>query len=326
MKPEPHEQPVTAAPPAAPRERLAPDIVATTREYLEKHLDPLRARAAEGDGGTALARRVATVYDGLLSAYFLGACAQRYSCGARSCVSLLAVGGYGRGALGLASELDLVVLTTEAACPTIQVLAETFLHPLWDSGVALHHVVRTPDDLVSLVRDDAGAAAVLLDARVVGGDVPFGRATVARAWQTVEADPASLLDVLATEVADRRARADVRSPEPDLLHGVGGLRDLDVARLALHARFQARDLADAVRLDALADDERDALESAADATWRLRLALHARAHRRVDRLTRELQPDVARATGQGVEAMLADHRRRALAASDALDAVLARCR
>ena len=78
-------------------------------------------------------------------------------------VALLAVGGYGRGQLCPASDLDLLLLHAKAI--DARPIAEALWYPIWDAGVKLGHSVRTPKDALALASDDLDTATALLDVR-----------------------------------------------------------------------------------------------------------------------------------------------------------------
>lgn len=280
---------------------LAPDIVRTTRAYLDLHLRALKTEAAHGRGGVAHARRVAAMYDGLLSSFFLGSLAQLTSSGdVPTPLALLAVGGYGRGTLGLGSDLDLLLLAPSTDDPRVHRLVEGLLYPLWDAGISVGHSVCTPDELVALAREDLRTATTLLDARLVAGDADFAEAVIARGWRALfDGDVNRFLDALTDEMTNRHARygTSVYLLEPDVKHGRGGLRDLDIARWALRARYRARDIADALKLGAISQHDADQLEAAREFYWKVRGVLHAHAGRRSDRLTFDEQEECACALG-----------------------------
>ena len=58
--------------------------------------------------------------------------------------ALVALGGYGRGALCPHSDIDLLVLHDGADPDAVGALAERLLYPLWDAGFTVGHAVRTP--------------------------------------------------------------------------------------------------------------------------------------------------------------------------------------
>jgi [protein-PII] uridylyltransferase len=310
---------------------------------LRAALEEPRAEALAGRGGVALARTVAAVYDGLLVRRFEEAdAAWRAGTGAGR-VALVAVGGWGRAALGFGSDLDLVVLTDGAR--DAEALAESLLYPLWDAGVSLGHAVRTRREFVQLGRADLRSATMMLDGRFLAGDRALAEESLAEGRRAMfDGDLRAFLRALETEMAERHARfgATVYLLEPDLKHGRGGLRDLDIARWALAARFRAGDFREALRAGALRAVECDALEECLEATWRIRLFVHARRGRRVDRLTFDEQEEAARvlvpidpalaaededrALGLAVETMMSGWYHRAREVATVIEHLLPRCR
>jgi [protein-PII] uridylyltransferase len=290
------------APQGSQRIALSPQVSNATRQYLDLHLKPLREAAARGEGGMSHAQRVARVFDGLISSYFLAACARLPQEGAKlpSRIALVAVGGYGRGTLGLGSDLDIVLLVPDANDPNAHALADTLLYPLWDAGVSIGHSVRTPDELVSLARQDLRTATTLLDARVLAGEGSFANEAIERGWRALfDRDLNAFLDSMIDEMTSRHGRygASVYLLEPDLKQGRGALRDLDIARWALRSRFRTHDFADALKLGAISQHDAPQLEAAREFFWRARGVLHAKSNRRSDRLTFDEQEECARALG-----------------------------
>lgn len=327
-------------PEASPTERpmLSPSIVAATRQYLQSHRAPLRAAALRGEGGTALAHRTASIYDGLLSAYFCGAVAR---CGlVGEPIALLAVGGYGRGSVALGSDLDVLLLCERPEDPRVVELAELLLYPLWDAGVSVGHAVRSPADFVQLARDDLRTATTILDARVVAGDAQYASDAIDRGWRALfDGDINHLLDAFGDEMRGRHARfgGSVFLLEPDVKNGRGALRDLDIVRWTLSARFRVHDFREALQRGFLSADECDRLEGAQEFYWRARCAMHAIANRRSDRLTYDAQEECARALGlvdedtdeavaRGAELLMQWYYGHARTVATTLELVLERCR
>ena len=173
--------------------------------------------------------------------------------------SLVAVGGYGRAELAPGSDLDLVILHTDRN--GVAALADKIWYPVWDSGVALDHSVRTFDEARRLASADLAVLLGLLDARTVAGEPALAgrlRSSVLADWR---AAARKRLPELREAWDERGARAgDLRHDlEPDLKDGRGGLRDL-VSLRAVAASWVAdrphRDVDAAVRRLA---DVRDAL-------------------------------------------------------------------
>lgn len=251
-----------------------------------------------------VARRHVRVLDGLLGAVFCaadGALRSRAD-GASGRVCLVAVGGYGRGLVGLCSDVDVVFLCDSTAAEAAAILAESVLYPLWDLGLEIGHAVRTLSETLELASTDLKTATTLLDMRRVTGDTTLLPELERLARPQIFGAGASLDRFLTELESDRLARYDrfggsLYLLEPEVKMGCGGLRDLDVARWAGCARWGARTLEDLVRQGVMLSREVRELRDAQEHLWRVRNLLHARAGRRQDRLTFEDQEEIAKALG-----------------------------
>jgi [protein-PII] uridylyltransferase len=175
----------------------------------------------------------------------------------------VAVGGYGRGELSPGSDLDLLLLHADKDSSAVAALADKVWYPVWDSGVALDHAVRTFEEARRLASADLAVLLGLLDARVVAGDPGLAgrlRTSVLADWRAAARRRLPEL----REAWEERGRlaGDLRHDlEPDLKEGRGGLRDVTALR-AVAASWVAdrphRDVDDAVRRLA---DVRDALQA-----------------------------------------------------------------
>ncbi|MFG2823669.1 [protein-PII] uridylyltransferase [Kitasatospora sp. NPDC048365] len=196
--------------------------------------------------------------------------------------ALVAVGGYGRGELSPRSDLDVLLLHEG---PLDDELAERIWYPVWDSGAALDHSVRTPAEARAVAAEDLKAQLGLLDARHLAGDPALTaalRSTVLADWRT--GAPARLpeLHELCTARAERHGELSFLL-EPDLKEARGGLRDV-VALNAIAATW-------------LADAPRDGLDAAAERLADVRDALHLATGRATERLSLQDQDQVAAQLG-----------------------------
>jgi [protein-PII] uridylyltransferase len=316
-------------PPSAPdKQRLSAlrDELARERAALLQRIPSAESPSSPGELGVALGRKNARAFDALLTALF-----ELYAERSTAAVVLAGVGSYGRGAVALRSDVDLRVLSRDERAAAA--FAEALLYPLWDMGVSVGHQVVSIEELVEAAREDLPTATSLLDWRHVAGDGSLSEALRYRAQAGVFAhsELPRFIRRLSDEVAQRHARfgGSVYLLEPDVKNGAGGLRDLDVARWALKARYGASELEDMVRVGALLPREAAELGEAAEMLWRIRNILHAHAGRRSDRLTFDEQEAIAAllkygAGGEAVERMMSEYYRRARSISRALDMILSR--
>ncbi|MBK8216454.1 MAG: [protein-PII] uridylyltransferase [Myxococcales bacterium] len=288
-------------------QRLRP-VVQTLREELEARLTTSPPeqddRALHGPDGVELGVEHARRLDAILTMLFDEASAATPV----SDMALVAMGSYGRGAVALRSDADVRLLVRREDARA-EALSETLLYPLWDAGVSVGLQVSTPSALLELAQKDLATATSLLDGRLLAGDAEIERDLGARAMAGLfsEGELPTFLGRLEEEVAGRHERfgGSVYLLEPDVKSGAGGLRDLDVARWAARARYRAGDLraggfwAELVRMGVLVPREAREIAAAEEFLWRVRNRLHAKAKRRVDRLTFDQQEAIAFELGYG---------------------------
>lgn len=144
---------------------------------------------------------------------------------------LVAVGGHGRGELTAGSDLDLLLLHRSDA-RVASAVADRLWYPIWDSGVALDHAVRTPGEARRLASEDPKVLLGLLDLRVIGGDASLADQLLQGVRADWRAMGARRLPQVRELVDQRRARfGDLGALlEPDLKESYGGLREGSVLR------------------------------------------------------------------------------------------------
>ena len=323
-------------------------VVPELRAYLATHRAQLaKMLGAPGQSGLVLARRHSKMMDGLLSALYAAGFATMQRDGAWVPVELAAVGGYGRELLGLKSDLDVRLLTTEEP-ERVQAIAEGILYPLWDAGVSIGHQVMNIRDALEAARTDLPTATALLDWRFLAGaeELSLELEQGARAGVFSEAELPEFFRRLEVEVEVRHRRFgdSVYLLEPDVKSGAGGLRDLDIARWAARARYGTADLEVLVELGLLLRRETTELKEASDFLWTLRNLLHQLAGRRSDRLTFDAQESIARTlgyrerikpepgasehqlSGAMVESFMSDYYRHARVITRARESIMARAK
>ncbi|MGW2932241.1 [protein-PII] uridylyltransferase [Streptomyces sp. NPDC001156] len=200
-------------------------------------------------------------------------------------VSLVAVGGYGRGELSPRSDLDLLLLHDGGDSKAVAALADRIWYPVWDLGLALDHSVRTPSEARRTAGEDLKVQLGLLDARHLAGDLGLTaalRTAVLADWRNQAPKRLPELQELCAERARRQGELQYLL-EPDLKEARGGLRDATALR-AVAASW----VADAPR-EGLADARRRLLD--------VRDALHLATGRATDRLALQEQDQVAAELG-----------------------------
>lgn len=307
--------------------RSSPGLPDRVRRYLANHFERIEQVIAGGgpSSGHEAGRLAASVYDGLMGTLFLASSALLLPRPGAPRMELAGVGSYGRGAMSIASDLDIRILF-EGDEDHARSVADALLYPLWDLRVPIGHQVVRADDLLDLARSDLRTATTLLDWRHLAGDRSICSEVMARANAGVlSADGAARIAAqLAEDSAARHERfgGSVYLLEPDIKHGPGGLRDLDVISWVARARWKVGRIEDLVRLGVLVPREVAEIVESREHLWRVRNQLHLQAARRSDRLTFDEQERVAERLGYGtgtdaVEAFMSAHYKFASAISRA---------
>nr|WP_234380116.1 [protein-PII] uridylyltransferase [Streptomyces sp. CMB-StM0423] len=259
-------------------------LARATDRWLAGLLHGATGGAVPGSGGRGGDRGAQRVHEGQRGDV-RGTPGDRSPRGLRG-VSLVAVGGYGRGELSPRSDLDLLLLHDGSLRPAgLAALADRLWYPVWDMGLALDHSVRTPAEALKTAADDLKVTLGLLDARHVAGDAALTsalRTAVFADWRNRAARRLPELRELGRERAERHGELQFLL-EPDLKEARGGLRDATAMR--------------AVAASWLADAPREGLDRARARLLDTRDALHLTTGRATDRLALQEQDQVAAALG-----------------------------
>lgn len=211
-------------------------------------------------------------------------------------LTLIAVGGYGRGEMAAHSDVDIGFLTPMRQPPWAEQVIEAMLYALWDLGLKVGHSSRSLDDMVRQAKADNTVRTALLEARYVWGDEPLYEEAAVRFRSEVQHGTERLF--IADKLAERNARhermGDTRYVvEPNVKEGKGGLRDL-------HALFWiGKYIHDVQRAAQLVDSglftraEYRLFHRADNFLWAVRCHLHAITGRAEDRLTFDVQREIA---------------------------------
>jgi [protein-PII] uridylyltransferase len=211
-------------------------------------------------------------------------------------VVLVAVGGYGRGELHPASDIDLMLLLeNEAAFEQQREPLEAFLTALWDIGLEVGQSVRTITDCVREAEQDITVATNIMESRLLTGPLALFESMREatgpdRIWNSRE-----FFEAKWKEQQARHAKYEdsVSNLEPNIKEGPGGLRDIQMIGWVVKRHFRAETLQDLVLHEFLTLDEYNTLIEGQNFLWRVRFALHTLTGRAGDRLLFEHQRALA---------------------------------
>ena len=177
-------------------------------------------------------------------------------------VSLAAVGGYGRGELSPASDLDLLILHTGSEKPEVILeFVNAFLYPLWDQGRAIDHAVRTRSETREIANEDIRVALGLLDLRHIAGESELSNQVASDALENWRKGREKFLPKLRKSIHERESRSGELAflLEPDLKEARGGLRDINALRAIEMSGAVSISLARVAESEALLSNVRDVL-------------------------------------------------------------------
>ncbi|MDP1777472.1 MAG: bifunctional uridylyltransferase/uridylyl-removing protein, partial [Brevundimonas sp.] len=213
----------------------APDVRKAVAAILGESFDAARVRIARrldaGGEGVEVARLYSTAADDLLTALWRFTTDTLYPAANPSeaeRLTLIAVGGYGRGVLAPHSDLDLLFLRPWKPIPRTEQVIEFMLYVLWDLGVKVGQSARSVDECLALSKSDMTVRTALLEARPLAGDEKLAADFIARfRAQVVKADPRPFIAAKLEErdVRHQKSGAVRYRVEPNVKDGKGGLRD-----------------------------------------------------------------------------------------------------
>ncbi len=215
-------------------------------------------------------------------------------------LSVVAVGCYGRGEMAPFSDIDLLFLFPYKQTPWGEQVVEFILYLLWDLGLKVGHATRAVDDCIRLAKGDLTIRTALLEARYIWGDQALFGELKARFQKDVVAGTAA--DFLEAKLAERDERhqrmGDSRYlVEPNIKDGKGGLRDLHTLFWIAKYVYQAESLQTLVEQGVFSAAEYRRFTNAQNFLWMVRCHLHYVAGRAEERLTFDVQGELARRMG-----------------------------
>jgi [protein-PII] uridylyltransferase len=245
-------------------------------------------------------------------------------------ISLVAVGGYGRGELLPHSDIDILILTRKDNVSRYKSCISSFCTLLWDIGLEIGQSVRSIKQCKAEAINDITVATALMESRTIIGPEElhtqmYALTTGKRVWP--------IKQFLRAKWDEQNARHDKYHDidyalEPNVKTSPGGLRDIQTIAWVAKRHFNASSFKDLVELGFLKESEMTMLNKGQQFLWKLRYGLHLLEGRREDRLLFDKQRELAKLFGYeddkkslGVEKLMKQYY-RAVANMRALNDVL----
>ncbi|QBY05526.1 [protein-PII] uridylyltransferase [Thalassotalea sp. HSM 43] len=216
-------------------------------------------------------------------------------------ISLLAVGGYGRGELHPHSDVDILILTQSKISKELEHYIAAFITELWDIRLDIGHSVRSVKECVTRAKADVTIATNLLESRLICGNTMLEE-QLRPHLNKKEFWPSDKFFIAKRDEQKQRHqqyRGAAYTLEPNLKANPGGLRDIQTISWVAKRHFLANTIQQLVEHDYLSDNELAELIECQDYLWRMRFCLHIVAGRSENRLLFDYQGDVANMMGFG---------------------------
>jgi [protein-PII] uridylyltransferase len=214
-------------------------------------------------------------------------------------ISLIAVGGYGRGELHPHSDIDLLILMRRNRPQKYRQSIEQFLTFLWDIQLKIGHSVRSLSQCVDEAKADISTATNLMETRLLCGDKALLQAMLKKTgpnkiWSSSKFYQGKIDE----QRARHRKHADTEyNLEPNIKEAPGGLRDIQLINWTAKRHFNVHRRSLLVHAGFLSEEEYLTLRREEEFLWRVRYGLHLIAGRPEERLLFDYQRKLATMLG-----------------------------
>src|SRR6187397_2904703 len=211
-------------------------------------------------------------------------------------MAVVATGGYGRGLMAPESDIDLLFILPYKQTAWGEQVAEAILYCLWDMGLKVGHATRSVDECIRQARGDMTIRTAVLETRFLTGDQPLYDELVARFDKDVVQGTAS--EFVTAKLAEReeRHRRSGQSRylvEPNVKDGKGGLRDLHTLFWIAKYVYRVRETDELLERGVFDAQEYRTFRRCADFLWSVRCNIHFFSGRAEERLSFDMQREIA---------------------------------
>jgi [protein-PII] uridylyltransferase len=257
----------------------------------------------EDGKGSRCAVRLSQLQDNILRALFAVAAGQLYRAvnpSSAEQLSILAVGGYGRGTLAPGSDIDLLFLLPYKQTAWGESVVEFILYMLWDLGLKVGHATRGVDECIRLCKSDMTIRTAVLDTRFLIGDTGLYEELQTRYRKEFQRGRST--DFIEAKMAERDARHDRGGQsrylvEPNIKEGKGGLRDLNTLYWLATYHYGVDSLSDLIEQGVMTKAEVNLFRRCESFLWAVRCHLHFATGRAEERLSFDIQALMAERLG-----------------------------
>src|SRR5277367_2527563 len=274
-----------------------------TAQLLKAELIAARAVAQEillkDRHGRRCAERLCFVQDEIIRILYAAATRHLYRSpipsGAER-MAVVATGGYGRGLMAPESDIDLLFILPYKQTAWGEQVAEAILYCLWDMGLKVGHATRSVDESIRQARGDMTIRTAILETRFLAGDQPLYDELVSRFdKEVVQGNATEFVTAKLAEGEERHRRAGQSRylVEPNVKDGKGGLRDLHTLFWIAKYVYRVREPEELIKRGVFDGDEYTLFRRCEDFLWSVRCNMHFLAGRAEERLSFDIQREIA---------------------------------
>jgi [protein-PII] uridylyltransferase len=272
-------------------------------QYLKRALTAGREKAEQlllkDRHGRRCAARISQMQDEIIQVLFEFVCKHLYpplNPSEAEHMAVVATGGYGRGLLAPGSDIDLLFLLPYKQTAWGESVAEVILYCLWDMGLKVGHATRSVDECLRQAKADMTVRTSILEARFLLGDRRLFDQLVERFDKSIVQNTAA--EFVAAKLAEREERLRKTGQsrylvEPNVKDGKGGLRDLHTLFWIGKYVYRVRSVEELVDRGVFDQDELRLFGRCEDFFWSVRCHMHFVTHRAEERLSFDIQREIA---------------------------------
>ncbi len=211
-------------------------------------------------------------------------------------MAVVATGGYGRGLLAPGSDIDLLFLLPYKQTAWGESVAEALLYCLWDMGLKVGHATRSVDDCIRQAKADMTIRTALLESRYLYGDEKlYGQLAARFDKEVVQGTAPQFVAAKLAEREERHRRAGQSRylVEPNVKDGKGGLRDLHTLFWIAKYVYRVREPEEMIERGVFDRNEYNMFRRCEDFLWSVRCNMHFLCGRAEERLSFDIQREIA---------------------------------
>ena len=211
-------------------------------------------------------------------------------------MAIVATGGYGRGLMAPGSDIDLLFLLPYKQTAWGESVAEMILYCLWDMGLKVGHATRSVDESIRQAKADMTIRTAILESRFLFGDRKLFDELMTRFDKQVAQGTAREFVTAKLKERDDRHRQTGQSRylvEPNVKDGKGGLRDLHTLFWIAKYVYRVREPEELIERGVFDRAEYQLFNRCENFLWAVRCHMHFVAGRAEERLSFDIQRDIA---------------------------------